>query len=113
MLAGDGRTVWLTDLLTVVAEGDRPTRLRGVMLDITERKRAEVVLRESERRYRNIFETAGVSIWEEDFSQVKAAIDELKASGIRDFRWFPATNPDYVDWAVTMGQIGDTNDGCV
>ena len=41
MLAADGRTVWLRDLVTVVVEGDRATRLRGVMLDITERKRAE------------------------------------------------------------------------
>ena len=37
---------------------------------------------ESERRYRHIFQTAGVSIWEEDFSQVKAAIDDLKAQGV-------------------------------
>jgi PAS domain S-box-containing protein len=110
MLAADGRAVWLRDLVTVVAEGDRATRLRGVMLDITERKRAEVVLRESERRYRNIFQTAGVSIWEEDFSQVKAVIDELKAQGIRDFRGFLATNPEFVDRAVTMVKIVDVND---
>ena len=38
-------------------------------------------LRESEKRYRHIFESTGVSIWEEDFSRVKAAIDELKARG--------------------------------
>ncbi|HZD29950.1 MAG TPA: PAS domain S-box protein [Xanthobacteraceae bacterium] len=38
------------------------------------RKRAEQALRDSEQRYRNMFESAGVSIWEEDFSQVKAAI---------------------------------------
>ena len=110
MLAADGRTVWLRDLVTVVAEGDRATRLRGVMLDITERKRAEVVLRESERRYRNIFQTAGVSIWEEDFSQVKAVIEELKAQGIRDFRGFLAANPDFVDRAVAMVNIVDVND---
>jgi PAS domain S-box-containing protein len=110
MLAADGRTVWLRDLVTVVAEGDRATMLRGVMLDITERKRAEVVLRESERRYRNIFQTAGVSIWEEDFSQVKAVIDELKAQGIRDFRGFLATNPEFVDRAITMVKIVDIND---
>src|SRR6266850_5822395 len=46
--------------------------------EIIERKRADAELRESERRYRYIFQSTGVSIWEEDFSQVKIAIDDLK-----------------------------------
>ena len=46
MIAADGQIVWLRDLVTVVVEGDRATRLRGVMVDITERKRAEEALRE-------------------------------------------------------------------
>src|SRR6266852_5371134 len=41
MIAADGRVVWVRDLVTVVVQGDRATRLRGVMVDITERKRAE------------------------------------------------------------------------
>src|SRR5439155_20205697 len=40
MTAADGRVVWLRDLVTVVVD-DRPVRLRGVMVDITERKMAE------------------------------------------------------------------------
>jgi len=78
--------------------------------DITERKRAEEELRESERRYRNIFQTAGVSIWEEDFSRVKVAIDHLKAQGIRDFRRYLATSPEFVDQAITMVKIVDVNE---
>ena len=41
IVAADGRAVWLRDLVTVVVEGDLATRLRGVMVDITERKRGE------------------------------------------------------------------------
>src|SRR3989475_5999050 len=41
MVAADGRAVWVRDLVTVVVQDDRPARLRGVMVDITERKRAE------------------------------------------------------------------------
>ncbi len=41
MIAADGRVVWLRDLMVVVREGDGPSRLRGVMVDVTERKRAE------------------------------------------------------------------------
>ena len=46
MIAADGRTVWLRDLVTVVMEGDGATKLRGVMIDITNQKRAEAALRE-------------------------------------------------------------------
>src|SRR3989441_332172 len=41
MFASDGRVVWFRDLVTLVVEGDRAARRRGVMVDITERKRAE------------------------------------------------------------------------
>jgi PAS domain S-box-containing protein len=62
MVAADGRIVWLHDVVTVVVENDQPVRLRGVMLDITERKRAEEALRESEERYRVLVEFSPNSI---------------------------------------------------
>jgi len=49
MIAADGRVVWMRDLVTVVVDNGRATRLRGVMIDITRRKRVEQALRESER----------------------------------------------------------------
>jgi two-component system, LuxR family, sensor kinase FixL len=45
MIAADGQIVWMSDMVTAVVEGDRATRLRGVMVDITKRKRAEEALR--------------------------------------------------------------------
>src|SRR5712664_1090284 len=41
MVAADGRVVWVRDLVTVVVQGDRANQLRGVMVDITDRKQAE------------------------------------------------------------------------
>src|SRR5215469_3751735 len=48
MIAADGRVVWLRDLVTVVLENGRATQLRGVTIDITNRKRTEESLRRSE-----------------------------------------------------------------
>jgi C4-dicarboxylate-specific signal transduction histidine kinase len=77
--------------------------------EIIERKRADAELRESERRYRYIFQSTGVSIWEEDFSQVKIAIDDLKAKGVHDFRQYLATHPEFVQQAISMVKIIDVN----
>ena len=46
MIAADGHAVWIRDLVTVVVDGNRPSRLRGVMIDITTRKRNEDALQE-------------------------------------------------------------------
>jgi PAS domain S-box-containing protein len=66
-------------------------------------------LRESEKRYRHIFESTGVSIWEEDFSRVKAAIDDLRSSGVHDFRAYFAAHPQFVQDAIAMVKLVDVN----
>lgn len=38
MIAADGRTVWLRDIVNVIRENDRPTKLVGVMIDISREK---------------------------------------------------------------------------
>src|SRR3989441_228154 len=66
-------------------------------------------LRESEQRYRHIFESTGVSIWEEDFSRVKAAIDDLRSSSVRDFRAYFAAHPQFLQDAIAMVKVVDVN----
>ena len=51
-IAKDGRTVWLHDYVAVVAEHGVPRWLRGVMVDVTQRKAAEAEL----DRYRHQLE---------------------------------------------------------
>jgi PAS domain S-box-containing protein len=41
MLAADGRSVWIHDVVNVVTENGAPKLLRGFMIDVTQRRRAE------------------------------------------------------------------------
>ena len=56
----------------------------GISTEISERKKTEKVLRESEERFRGLFEDSPVSLWEEDFSAVKQHLDALKAESASD-----------------------------
>jgi signal transduction histidine kinase/ActR/RegA family two-component response regulator len=74
---------------------------------------AHASLRDSEERFRTIFETAAVSIWEEDFSAVRAAIDELKAQGITDFRRYFGEHPEFVQRAMSLVRVLDVNEATI
>ncbi|MEQ1798859.1 MAG: PAS domain S-box protein, partial [Lacibacter sp.] len=51
MVAADGRIVWLHDIVTIVVENDEPVKMRGLMIDITEQKKAEGELKKSNRLF--------------------------------------------------------------
>jgi signal transduction histidine kinase/PAS domain-containing protein len=77
--------------------------------EIAERRKVEQALRESEARYRAIFEDSPVSIWEEDFSAVKTEIDHLRAQGIHDFRIYFLEYPEEVSHLISQVKILDIN----
>ncbi len=83
--------------------------MANILSDAIQRQQAEQALRASEQRFREIFETAGVSVWVQDFSQVKAALDQLQAQGIYDLRAYLDENPEFVRQAISLVRIVDVN----
>jgi PAS domain S-box-containing protein len=68
------------------------------------------IVEASEARYRRIFDTAAVCIWDEDFSQVVAALDGLRARGVRDFGRYFDEHPEFVTEAAGLVRVRDVND---
>ncbi|HEV2827926.1 MAG TPA: PAS domain S-box protein, partial [Pyrinomonadaceae bacterium] len=68
MIAADGRVVWFRDIVTMDYTNPDVPHLRGVMVDITDRKLSEDELRKSEERYRELVENAHDLIYEHDLN---------------------------------------------
>ena len=60
---GDGIERWVSTQGRTTFEHGRPVAFIGAALDITERKRAEAALRESEERFRQFAENSSNTLW--------------------------------------------------
>ncbi len=67
-----------------------------LQVQLEERLRVEAALRESEARYRSLFENTPISIWEEDFSEAKRHLDQFKEKYNGDWRACLAQHPGIV-----------------
>jgi PAS domain S-box-containing protein len=63
----------------------------------------------SEARYRSLFENSPISLWDEDFSAVKAYLDRLVASGIEDLDAFLSNRPDLIAECARLVRVRDVN----
>jgi PAS domain S-box-containing protein len=59
----NGDVIWLLTNARVLRESGRAVRMLGATVDITERKRVEEALQESEQRFRDMADHASVMVW--------------------------------------------------
>src|SRR6266850_892604 len=81
-VARDGSILWVEARSTVITdEHGKPIGMRGVTLDISDRKRAEEALKESEQRYRDLVENVHDIIYTHDLkgdvTSVNAAVEQI------------------------------------
>ena len=63
LIARDGRVVWVRDECVPVYDTDGyPLSYQGIMIDVSDRRRAEEALRDSEERFRSAFDEAAVAL---------------------------------------------------
>ena len=93
----DGRRIEVRVHVRVL-EGfeDSWDRVMVSLQDVTGHVQAQQQLEFSEQHARNLFAFSPVSLWVEDFSGVKALMDEVRQSGIEDFRTFLNVHSEFV-----------------
>jgi len=100
--------IWLNTSMVKDREG-RPIAMVGIIRDMTERRRFENALKQSEEQYRSLFENSPVSLWEEDSFLVKKYIDDLRNKGVEDFRTFFESHPEEVERCAKMVRVVNVN----
>jgi PAS domain S-box-containing protein len=68
VLPWSGEVRWSRSYNHPISDGDRVVGIQGVLLDVTDRKRMEEALRDSERRYRLLAENVTDVIWVTDLN---------------------------------------------
>jgi PAS domain S-box-containing protein len=91
-------------------EARKPVKFIGTCLDVTKQKEIEETIRKSEERYRHIFEGTPISIWEEDFSFVRAEVLKLKSSGKSDLKKYFADNSQHLIQLIQSVGVNDVNE---
>lgn len=77
--------------------------------DVTERESARRAEAKNRQYAEGIFEHSPVSLWVEDFSQIKQMLEALRVCGIADFRVFTDVHPEFVRQCMSEIRVIDVN----
>ncbi|MDA3905537.1 MAG: PAS domain-containing protein, partial [Bacteroidales bacterium] len=107
----DGTYKWILLRGKIIerTEDNKPLRIIGTHIDLTERKKAEKLLHEREAYSKALFEYAAVPIWVEDFSEVKKYFNKLKEKGVNDFSIYFHENLEEVKHIASLVEVTEIN----
>jgi PAS domain S-box-containing protein len=85
----------------------------AVARDITRTKEILTEIQDREERYRRLFESLPVSLWEADASWVIKALQELRADGVTNLQAYLAENPEFLRNCLAKTIVLDVNQATV
>ncbi|MGD9976521.1 MAG: PAS domain S-box protein [Bacteroidales bacterium] len=102
----NGEVAWIREEVIVIVNDNVPVRLRGIMMDITQRKVAEEKVKESEQKLDMIFKnlTVGVSLITTNMHAVNANPQMEK--------WFPGINVKKNPYCYSVFNIPPQDSPC-
>ena len=98
-----------THLIPVCDAQEDILYLLSVSHNISKRTKMEESLRQSEANYRLLFKEAPIAIWKRDFSEIKAYLEALRASGIEDMETYLRAHPEEIAKCLMTVKTLDAN----
>src|SRR6188474_3347433 len=98
-----------------LVKGNMPRLIPAIQRELKDaetrhkRREADQALQESNARFSSLFENTPVAIWEEDFSAVKAYLDDLRDSQAVDLEKYLDDHPNVVSACLGLVKVIDVN----
>ncbi len=110
IITADDKVKWVWEKgHAVLGENGKVEALEGFINDITENKKIRELLTVSEQRFQELFDNSPVPLWEEEFGEVFAYLEELRNNGVQDFRTYFDDHPSELDVFAQKIKIIDAN----
>ncbi|UGQ46877.1 CHASE domain-containing protein [Massilia endophytica] len=89
-----------------IALAEQAAHLAGIAI---EQAQAAQALRSGEARFRSLYDNAPVALWQQDWSAVRAALQDIAASGVEDLAGWLQANPSQLKRLAGLVRITDVN----
>jgi diguanylate cyclase (GGDEF)-like protein/PAS domain S-box-containing protein len=112
LIARDGHVVWVSEKAAIVIDVHTGSRYwQGVMVDITERKRAEEAMRDSELKFRTIFDAAAFGVLTVDLrgriDEANQTVEQLGGYGPGELNGRPTVTLIHSEDAETLTAVSE------
>jgi PAS domain S-box-containing protein len=94
---------------------DAPGQLQfvGAVMDITARRKSEEALRNSEQRYRQLFQHMPIALWQLNTSELLEIFERLRAEGVTELCPYIDRHPDLLPQLMQAAKIEEVNERMV
>ncbi len=106
-------TIWTEINTSPIIQDGRYFGALAMVTDITMKRNREQEELVINRNYRSLFEDSPVPIWDEDFSEVKNRIEEIRRKGVVDFRRYFDENIHDLLYCVEGLKVNDVNQAVI
>jgi PAS domain S-box-containing protein len=110
LLMPDGSVKHLNVVAHAITDESSECQFVGAVMDITARKKSEEALRNSEQRYRHLFQHMPIALWQLNASKVVELFKGLRAEGVTELGPYVAQHPEFLAHAMDAVKIEEVND---
>ena len=112
----NGSIIWVNMTTSPLwKRGENPSTHISIIEDITQQKVSEEVIKNSEIRFKSLFEDSPIALWEEDFSLLKKYLDQNNFSNKSEAEIMDYLNSDteFVKHCTSLVKIININKECL